>query len=220
MNGFAQARRMMVDGQVRPSDVTDGRVIDAFLAVPREQFVDADRRDLAYLDLDLAVGKEGEERHLLKPMTLSKLIHAAAVQPTDAVLDVACATGYSTAILSHLAAHVVALERFPALAEAAGHNLAELGMTNVTVRAGPLPEGCPDDSPFDVILINGAVDAVPGELASQLRAGGRLVCVKRAGPVGKAMLYLSDGQDISGRPVFDCSAPLLPSFAKAAAFTF
>lgn len=220
MDRFAQARRMMVDGQVRPSDITDSRVIDAFLAVPREQFVDADRADLAYLDLDLAVGRTGEPRHLLKPMTLAKLIQAASIQPSDTVLDVGCTTGYSSAILAQLAGQVVALEESPALAETAKANLAAFRAANVTVRTGPLARGSAGDGPFDAILINGSVDFVPPELAAQLRQGGRLVCVMRSGPGGKATLYLSDGHAISGRPIFDCTAPFLPSFGKDAVFAF
>lgn len=220
MTGFAQARRMMVDGQVRPSDITDSRVIDAFLAVPREQFVDGDRAGLAYLDLDLAVGPPGQERHLLKPMTLAKLIQAASIQSSDTVLDVGCATGYSSAILAQLARKVVALEEPSALAEAAEKNLAALDIANVEVRTGPLQRGSTRDGPFDVILINGSIDFVPSELAAQLLEGGRLVCVMRTGPVGKATLYLSDGSVLSGRPIFDCAAPFLPSFGKEVAFSF
>jgi protein-L-isoaspartate(D-aspartate) O-methyltransferase len=228
MDKFAIARRMMVDGQVRPSDVTDARVIDAFLWAPREIFAAADRADLAYLDMDLAVNGEGQKpRHILKPMTLAKLIHAADITPTDMVLDIACASGYSSAVLSRLAARVIAIESDPALADAARANLAALGADNVIVRQGPLEGGSAADAPFDVILINGAVDFVPSEIIAQLAEGGRLVCVERQGLASKAMLYRaslrrSGGNEpnLGGRPIFDTGAPLLKAFERGPSFAF
>ena len=150
MIDFALARRMMVDGQVRTSDVTDLRIIAAMLELPRERFVSAADTDLAYLDTDVPAiqGAGGEQvRHLLKPMVLAKLIQAAAVKPDDRVLDVGCATGYSAALLARLARSVVALEQDPVLVRLARDNLQAVGAGNATVVTGPadrrLATGCP-----------------------------------------------------------------------------
>jgi protein-L-isoaspartate(D-aspartate) O-methyltransferase len=218
MLDFATARRMMVDGQVRTSDVTDQRIIGAMLDLPREQFVSARHAALAYLDLDVAVG-EGPRR-LLKPMVLAKLIQAAQVGAADRVLDIACGTGYSSALLARLARSVTALEEDAALAHAARENLAALGAGNIDVVAGPLPEGWAGAAPYDVILVNGAAEAVPENLLRQLGMGGRLVAVIGRGPASKAVLYLATGRGTTGVPVFDAAAPALPGFAKPPAFVF
>ena len=137
MIDFAAARRMMVDGQVRTSDVTDLRIIAAMLELPRERFVPETNAALAYLDLDVpATRAAGGEtaRRLLKPMVLAKMVQAAAVRESDRVLDVGCATGYSSALLARLARAVVALEQDPALARQASANLQAVGVSNVDGR--------------------------------------------------------------------------------------
>jgi protein-L-isoaspartate(D-aspartate) O-methyltransferase len=221
MIDFAQARRMMVEGQVRTSDVTDLALIDAMLAVPRERFVPEDQTELAYLDLDLPVGRSPGRgsRRLLKPMVLAKLIQAAELQPQDVVLDVACATGYAAAVLARLAARVTALEEDAALAAIARRVLSDLTPGNAAVVIGPLTAGWPAGAPYDVILLEGATEIVPRSLFSQLRDGGRLLCVEGRSP-GKAMLYRSVAGDVTGRPIFDAAAPLLPGFVEPPAFVF
>jgi protein-L-isoaspartate(D-aspartate) O-methyltransferase len=219
MVDFAQARRTMVDSQVRPSDVTDLKLIAAMLDVPREQFVPAARRAIAYLDMDVPVGGEGA-RALLKPMVLAKLIQAAGIREGDRVLDVGCATGYSAAVLARLAAAVVALEEDTALARTAGETLAASGVSNVSVVSGPLHAGFAQDAPYDVIVIEGASEVVPAALLAQLKDGGRLVAVIGSGPMGKATIYRAAGGGATGQTLFDASAPLLPGFAKPAAFVF
>jgi protein-L-isoaspartate(D-aspartate) O-methyltransferase len=219
MVDFAQARRTMVDSQVRPSDVTDLKLIAAMLDVPREQFVPAARRDIAYLDMDAPVGGEGA-RALLKPMVLAKLIQAAGIGEGDRVLDVGCATGYSAALLARLAGQVVALEEDGALARIAGATLAAAGVSHVSVVSGPLHEGWERDAPYDVIVLEGASEVVPAALLSQLKDGGRLVGVIGSGPMGKATIYRSAGGGATGQTLFDATAPLLPGFAKPAAFVF
>jgi protein-L-isoaspartate(D-aspartate) O-methyltransferase len=223
MIDFAAARRIMVDSQVRTSDVTDSRVVAAMLAVPRERFLPAEQADLAYVDCDIAAttpqaGKP--TRRLLKPMVLAKLIQAAGIREGDRVLDVGCAAGYSSAVLAQLARSVVALEQDAGLAERARENLRALGVTQVQVVRGPLAEGWPPQAPFDVIVLNGASEIEPKALLRQLKPGGRLVGVQGRGPAGKAMLYRSIGGESGGRPIFDASAPLLPGFAEPAAFVF
>ena len=223
MLDFAAARRMMVEGQVRTSDVTDVRIIAAMLELPRERFVPETSRDLAYLDLDVPITAAAGARHarrLLKPMVLAKLVQAAAVTADDRVLDVGCGTGYSSALLARLACAIVALEQDPALAALAGDNLRAVGASNVTIATGPLIEGWQPAAPYDVIFVNGATEIVPTALCRQLKDGGRLVAVVGRAPVTRATVYRSVGGDVSGWPVFDAAAPLLPGFAAPPAFVF
>lgn len=220
MHDFAAARRMMVDGQIRPSDVTDLRVIAAFLDVPRERFAPPRQAPLAYLDFDLPLREGPAARCLIKPMVLAKLIQAAAPGEGDRVLDVGAATGYSSAILSRLCGSVVSLEEDAALVREGAPALQEAAVAPVTGVVGPLAAGAPGQAPYDVILVNGAVEDLPPALCAQLKDGGRLVCVRGAGVAGKAMLYLKDGDEMSGRPLFDATAPLLPGFAKVPVFVF
>jgi protein-L-isoaspartate(D-aspartate) O-methyltransferase len=218
MTDFAAARRMMVDGQVRTNDVTDLRLIAAMLEVPRERFVGPALAPLAYLDRDVPVGESGGARRLLKPMVLAKLIQAADVGENDRVLDVACATGYSSAVLARLAGTVVALEEDAALARRASETLR--ATRNITVVTGALTAGWPAAAPYDVILLNGATEIVPQTLLRQLKDGGRLVGVLSSGPAGKAMLYCRSGEETGGRPIFDAAAPVLLGFVKPPAFAF
>jgi protein-L-isoaspartate(D-aspartate) O-methyltransferase len=223
MIDFQAARRIMVDSQVRTSDVTDPRLIAAMLAVPRERFLPAEQTDLAYLDFDVpatvaAAGKP--TRRLLKPMVLAKLLQAAEIAAGDHVLDVGCTTGYSSAVLAQLAHSVVALEQDTRLAELARDNLRALSLRQVQVVSGPLADGWPPQAPYDVILLNGASEIAPKALLQQLKPGGRLVGVLGRGPLGKAMLYCSIGGECGGRPIFDAAAPPLPGFAAPAAFVF
>ena len=221
MIDFAAARRLMVDGQVRTADVTDPRLLAAMLDVPRERFFPEDKVSLAYLDLDVAVNETGlPVRRLLKPMVLAKLIQAAGLGETDHVLDVGCATGYSTAVLARLAHSVVGLEEEASLARQASAMLAEAGTANAKVVAGALASGCPAEGPYDLILLEGATEAVPTTLLDQLKSGGRLACVLGRGQPGKAMIYRRTRGDLSGRAVFDAAAPLLPGFAKPQEFVF
>jgi protein-L-isoaspartate(D-aspartate) O-methyltransferase len=215
MVDYAQARRTMVDCQVRPSDVTDLRIIAALLEVPREQFVAPSRRAIAYLDLDLPVA-EGSSRALLKPMVFAKLLQAAEISETDRVLDVGCATGYSAAVLAKLAGIVVAIEEDPALARVATENLG----AGVAVAGGPLNAGWQADAPYDVILLEGASEVRPDRLLAQLKDGGRLVAVIGSAPLGKATLYRKVSGQITALALFDAAAPLLPGFAKTPAFVF
>jgi protein-L-isoaspartate(D-aspartate) O-methyltransferase len=223
MIDFAVARRIMVDSQVRTNDVTDLRLTAAMLAVPRECFLPAEQADLAYLDCDVAAtgaSADAPARRLLKPMVLAKLLQAAEIADGDHVLDVGCATGYSSAVLARLAHSVVALDADAALAERARDNLRALGVSGVDVVCGPLADGWAAQAPYDVIVLNGASEVAPKTLLRQLKPGGRLVGVLGRGPLGKAMLYCSIGGECGGRPIFDAAAPLLPGFAAPPAFVF
>lgn len=219
MTDFADARRHMVDGQIRPNDVTDLRVLSAMLEVPRERFAPPAATSIAYLDLDLPVGEgAAAPRRLLKPMLLAKLFNAAEIEPTDVVLDVGCATGYAAALLARIARQVVALEQDAGLAKTAQAALSSL--TNVAVVTGPLVEGWPQGGPYDLIVLEGATEIEPQAFCRQLKDGGRLVCVLGSGPGAAAMLYRRSGDDLGGRPVFSAAAAVLPGFVKPPAFAF
>jgi protein-L-isoaspartate(D-aspartate) O-methyltransferase len=236
MTDFAAARRMMVEGQVRTADVTDLRLLAAMLELPRERFFPDDKASLAYLDLDAPVSAPGQPvRRLLKPMVLAKLIQAAGIAASDHVLDVGCASGYSTALLTRLAGSVVGLEEDAALARQAADALAWAGkswagkswagkssasLPNAKIVTGRLAQGCAGEGPYDVILLQGSAEVVPPALFDQLKNGGRLICVLGRGPQGKAMFYRRADGDISGRPVFDAAAAALPGFAKPPEFVF
>jgi protein-L-isoaspartate(D-aspartate) O-methyltransferase len=215
MTDFASARRHMVDGQIRTTDVTDLRVISAMLEVPRETFMPPAVSALAYLDLDVPVGAS---RRLLRPMVLAKLIQAAELKATDRVLDAGCATGYGAAVIAHIAAQAVALEQDAGLAKAAAAALAT--QANVSVVSGPLTDGWAQGGPYDAVVLEGATEVVPHALCQQLKDGGRLVCVLGSGPGAKAMLYRRNGGEIGGLAVFDATAALLPGFAKTPVFAF
>ena len=225
MADTAKMRRMMVDGQVRTADVTDARILSAMIDIPRERFVPQAKAALAYLDLAIPVGEHENApgaRKLLTPMVLAKLVQALQLEEGARVLDVGCATGYSAALLARIcsAGTVVALEEDAALARQSRDALAEYGVTNAEPVRGKLAEGSEKGAPYDAILVEGAVELLPAALTRQLADGGRLACILGAGPAAKAMLYLSDMGQISGRPIFDAAAPVLPGFAKPAAFVF
>lgn len=215
-------RLNMVESQVRPSDVTDRRIPRAMAAVPREAFVSAERRSLAYLDIDLpvvATGRAGR-RAILAPRTFAKLLQLARVEPGDIVLDVGCATGYSAAILGRLAQTVVAVESDAGLAQEATRVLQALGADNVAVVNGDLAAGYPSEGPFDTIVLEGAVASVPDALLGQLRDGGRLVAIVSDGRSGRAVAFQRTGEIVSESDGFDATAPFLPGFEPVQRFVF
>jgi protein-L-isoaspartate(D-aspartate) O-methyltransferase len=213
----ANARRLMVDGQVRTADVTDPDLIDAMLTLPRERFVPPSLVPLAYMDSDIPLPNG---RALLKPMVLAKLVQAARLDAGDRVLDVGCATGYSSALLARLAGSVIALEEDAELASQAKSALAAVGAVQVEVVTGPLTAGWAAGGPYDVILLNGATEVVPETLGRQLKPAGRLLGVYGRSAASKAMIYhLIEGHAV-GRPLFDAAARLLPGFAAPVEFVF
>lgn len=223
MLDFAQARRAMVDCQVRTFDVHDIAVLAAMDSVPRERFMPEGRETLAYSDQDILVsdGIAGaERRHMLKPMVLARMLQELAVEPGARALDVACGLGYASAVLSRLGARVTALESTEAAAEAARRRLAAAGIDGVAVIAGPLEKGYPASGPYDVILVNGLVEVRPQALLDQLADGGRLVCIERANRTGRAVVHVRAGDAFGERAVFDAAAPVLPQFAAAPSFVF
>jgi protein-L-isoaspartate(D-aspartate) O-methyltransferase len=223
MIDFAEARYLMVEGQVRTFDVTDASLLAAMLEVPRERFVPLDKQAFAYSDRDLPVldsKPSNRTRCLLKPMVLAKLIQSAEVGEESHVLDVGCATGYSAAVLARLARDVVAVEEDAELATMARQVIAALKLTNVDVVTAALTEGLPARAPYDVIVLNGSIELPPKTLFGQLKDGGRLVGVFGRSPIGKAMVYRAEAGHVTGYPTFEAVAPLLPGFAKPPGFVF
>ncbi len=213
----ANARRLMVEGQVRTADVTDADLLEAMQTLPRERFLPASLAPLAYMDSDIPLPNG---RALLKPMVLAKLIQAARVSRADRVLDVGCATGYSSAVLAALAGSVVALEEDADLARQARESLAAVGAAAVEVVIGPLTAGWASGGPYDVILLNGATEIAPDTLGRQLKPDGRLVGVHGRSPASKAMIYHFIEGHMIGRPIFDAAARLLPGFVAPPEFVF
>lgn len=227
MMNFRAARRAMVDGQVRTSDVTHLGIIAAMLDIPREAFVPEAQAAFAYLDRDVLIaGATAREpaRYLMKPMVLARLIQAANPAPNDRVLVIGAGTGYSAAVLSRLVGEgtgtVTALEEKESLFHWARSVLSSPVSHNVNVIHGYLIDGAPDSGPYDVILIDGGVETIPDRLCAQLSPVGRLVAVEMAGPPGRAKLFQPVSGRFSGRDLFDASAPVLPGFSVAPAFVF
>jgi len=223
MIDFSRLRQSMVDSQIRPNDVTDLRLIAAMLELPREKFVPPARAELAYLDDDLPVRDAGEgrpPRYLVEPMVFARLVQALDLGEGDRVLDIGCATGYSTAVLARLAGSIVGLEEDAELAAAARNNLSEAGIRNAEIVVGALNTGAAEKGPFDAILINGAVEVVPEMLFAQLKEGGRLAAVVRTNPPGRATIYVRTAGVVSARPLFDAAVPPLPGFAAPHGFVF
>lgn len=220
MTDYATARTTMVDTQIRTEGVTDYGIIRAIGEVPRERFVPARARPFAYTDADILVKEDGHRRHLMRPATLARLIQAANIAPSDYVLVVGCATGYAAALIASLATSVIALESDERLAADASATLMDLGIGNVAVVSGPLEQGYPSEGPYDVIFVDGAVEAVPEALFAQLKEGGRLVAVLGYHRAAPATVFTKTDDDIGGRPVFDAFAPALPGFARPKTFVF
>ncbi|PKQ04022.1 MAG: protein-L-isoaspartate O-methyltransferase [Alphaproteobacteria bacterium HGW-Alphaproteobacteria-12] len=220
MTDFAAARLNMVESQVRINSVTDGRVIDAISAVPRERFVPISRQGLAYMDEDIRISDKNPPRFLMEPRVFARLVQLAEIGADDLVLDVGCGSGYSTAVLSRLAGTVVALECDEDLAARAGATLSDLGVDNAVIVAGPLTEGYAKQAPYDVIFVNGMIASVPDALQRQLRDDGRLVAVEGNGVAGRGRIYMRSGDIFSGRDAFDATIQFLPGFEPTASFVF
>jgi protein-L-isoaspartate(D-aspartate) O-methyltransferase len=227
MADFERQRLSMVESQLRPNEVTDRKIIAAMASLPRERFVPQRLSLLAYMDESIEVFPAidgAPARFLLAPMPLARLVQLASVEPDDKVLDVGCATGYSTALLGSLAKQVVGLEPEPELAEAARSNLRALGIGNAAIVEGALADGCAKEGPYDVILLNGSVQEIPQALLDQLREGGRLVAILSTGATsvrpGKAFLFVKIDGEASGLSHFDAGARVLPGFSRAPAFAF
>lgn len=218
MLDYARARLTMVESQVKPNNVTDPRLLDALLAVPREVFLAPSWRGVAYADEDLPIAPG---RYMAAAMPIARLIDVAEVDESDLVLDVGAGTGYYAAVLGCMASAVVALEEDAELAAAAARTLADQARGNVVVETGPLAAGWPAQAPYDVILMEGMVEVVPDAILEQLAEGGRLVAVVRdESGLGRGTLVTRIDGAIARRTVFDASLSALPGFERAPAFVF
>ncbi|HIC67881.1 MAG: protein-L-isoaspartate O-methyltransferase family protein [Paracoccus sp. (in: a-proteobacteria)] len=216
MTDFAARRTMMVDTQVRPNDVTKFPVIEAMLAVPREEFVPAGRRAVAYSGENLDIGRG---RVLLEPRTLAKMVDALDIQPDDLILDLGCGYGYSAAVMARMAEAVVAIEDDADMAAEAERRLAEADVFNVAVLEGPLSEGAARQGPYDAILIEGAVQQVPAAIEDQLKEGGRIAALFDEGRLGVVRIGHRLNDRVNWRYAFNAHAPLLPGFTRERRFS-
>jgi protein-L-isoaspartate(D-aspartate) O-methyltransferase len=215
MTDFASRRRMMVDTQVRPSDVTKFPVIDAMLNVARETFVDDSQQEAAYAGENIDLGNG---RVLLEPRTLAKMLDTLDISGDDLVMDVGCGYGYSAAVAARLAQAVVAVEEDETMAAEVQTLLSEAGADNAVVHVGPLSEGAAEHGPYDVIIVQGGVGELPDALKNQLKVGGRIACIMMQGALGVVRIGHKSGDTLSWRFAFNASAPVLPGFEKKHAF--
>jgi protein-L-isoaspartate(D-aspartate) O-methyltransferase len=220
MLNFAQARTNMVDSQLRPNGVTDGRILDAMQSVMRENFVGQAQQSLAYMDGDVAL-KEASfgPRFLIEPMAFARMLQFAELDPSDRVLDIGAASGYGAAVLSTLVLQVTAVEQDAGLAALARQNLA--GFANVAIVESALAQGSPKSEMFDLVVIEGRIDEVPNELFSQVKDGGRIVAAIGSADNAQCCVYRISGQTHTRRVAFDISVSSLPGFGKSkTAFAF
>ena len=215
MPDFAARRTMMVDTQVRPADVTRFPVIEALLHVPREQFVPESRREAAYLGENVMIAPG---RVLLEPRTFAKFLEGLDIRPGERVLEVGCGLGYGAAVMDRLGARVVGVEEDPALAAEAAARLAAQAAAGAQVHQGPLTEGAPAGAPYDVILIEGAVEVVPPAILAQLAEDGRIGALFAEDALGIARIGRKEGGQVHWRYAFNAGAPVLPGFGRAADF--
>lgn len=221
MSDYAELRRNMMDCQLRTRDINDLRILEAMDQLPREAFVPDELKSVVYADRQIGLVGPSDvrgPRAMLSPIALATLIQGAQIKSSDFVLDVGCLTGYSSAVLAHLADSVVALEAVPEMAQLASETLSDLQIGNVAVVEGPLAQGQAKQGPFDVILINGAVEDVPLTLLDQLKDGGRLVTVVMENGVGRAERYIRAGEGASSSCLGDLSAMLLSEFVSVPEF--
>ena len=215
MTDFAARRIMMVDTQVRPSDVTKFPIIEAMLAIPREQFVPASMMEAAYVGetLEIAPG-----RVLLEARTLAKMLDALDLRANELVLDLGAGLGYSSAVMAQLAEAVIAVEPIEALAEDAEAALESAGASNVVVEQLPLTEGAPRHGPYDVIAVQGGIEFFPEALTDQLKEGGRVAAIFMDNALGVVRVGVKRQGVIRWRDAFNAAAPVLEGFAKERAF--
>lgn len=215
---FETARKHMVASQVRTNDVTDPRIQRAFETIERERFLPGELRAQAYVDREISYAPG---RSLLTPRDFAKLLDALDIEAGDLILDIACGSGYSTAILSRLGEMVVAVENVEPLAMKAQENLGAAGIVNAAIVSGAPFDGAPTQGPFDVIVIAAAIEREPEALLTQLKDGGRLGAIVRRGAVAKGVVWRRSGPATAAHEVFDASAETVPDgFTRPKAFVF
>ena len=214
---LARARDMMVESQVRTNDVTDMRILHAMRTLPRERFAPAQKRALAYADLELEVAPG---RTLLRPRDLAKLLQALEPMEGERALEVAGATAYGAAVLAACCQEVVSLDPDPNLSFAARAALESAGVLNVKTVSTASTDGWADEAPYDLIVLNGSAEIVPDLWLAQLADGGRMGVIVRQGPAGSARIYTRTGGAVSYRVAFDAAPPLAPGLERPPAFSF
>jgi protein-L-isoaspartate(D-aspartate) O-methyltransferase len=208
---YKTRRKIMVDTQIRPSDVTKFPIIDAFLFVPREKFVPDGKREAAYIGENFQIG---QSRVILDPRTLAKLLEALDVQKDELVLDIGTGLGYSSAVISLLAEVVIAVEEDSSLASESEEILSEIGADNVVVQVSKLKDGAPEHGPYDVIILQGGVEEIPTSILKQLKNGGRVGAIFIEEGLGTAKIGFKLYDKINWRYSFNAAAPILKGFFK------
>ncbi len=224
-SSWAQQRLNMVDSQVRPSDITDRRIIRAMGAVPREVFVPVHLQAIAYMDNPVPLGPVARGRTLIEPRLFAKLVQLAEIPDGGRVLEIGAGAGYGLAVLAAMGLKATGVEDNADLAVSARATLETslpegTAATPPQLRTGALMAGAADAGPFDAIVLSGSVADVPAALLDQLKSGGRLVAVVGTGPSGKATVWLRTGTTYGAREAFDAAAAPLSGNAKAAQFVF
>ena len=217
---YAAQRLNMVDSQVRPSDVTDRRIIRAMGSVPREAFVPGGLKAIAYMDNPITLERGPNGRSLMEPRLFAKLVQAAEIPDSGRVLEIGSGTGYGLAVLVAMGCKVVGIEENAEFVAAAQTAFANAGVSGAEVKSGTFAKGSPVDGPFDAIIFSGSVPSIPPALFDQLKNGARLVAVTGNSPGSKAVVWVRSGTSFSQRDAFDATAAPLPGFARAAQFVF
>jgi len=216
MTDYAARRITMVDTQVRPCDVTKFPVIDAMLRVERELFVPREKREAAYIGENVDLG---DSRVVLDPRTLGKMLDYLNIQNDELVLDIGVGLGYSSALISRLSEAVVALEDEPGRMAEAEETLARVGADNVVLHCGALAEGAAQHGPYDVIMLQGAVEHMPDNILEQLKDGGRIACIFNEEALGIVKIGHKLSGKVTWRFAFNAAAPVLTGFERHKAFT-
>ena len=197
----AAARRRMVERQLRARGIEDERVLAAMAEVPREEFVPEDLRGRAYADSALPIG---EEQTISQPWIVAAICQALQLRGPELILEVGTGSGYSAAVLSLLASHVVSIERHEALSRSAATALASEGIRNVELVVGDGSVGVPERGPFDAIAVHATAPAPPLALLAQLAEDGRLVVPIAAGDADVLTLLRREGDRIEPEPITPC----------------
>lgn len=219
MVSFVNARRMMVDGQLRPNKITDIRLIDLFNKIPREDYVMEQDQQIAYIDETLPLI---DGRFLLSPLAASRLLQLADIKSSDHVLEIGCATGYLSTIISYLCKSLVCVEQSETCAKFAAKKIDEAAndAKAVTVLTGPIVNGAKDFGPFDIIFINGKAEEIPDDLLEQLKVGGRIITIKNVNGASRAFSITRFDHGFANNDHFDLNAPELTEFKKQKGFEF
>lgn len=217
MSDFAAARTAMVDCQVRPSDVTKYPIIDALLTVPREEYVPTALREIAYMGEHVALD---EDRVLLDARTFAKMLDALNIQPSEVVLDIGAGLGYSTAVISKLCDFVVGLESISDLAQQGSQIFEDNGMGNAILTEGDLTKGAARQGPYDVMILQGAIEVFPDALLDQLKDGGRVCAIFSNEGASHCKIGRKSAGNLYWRNSFDAFAPTVSGFEAKQNFTF